>query len=406
MKTHITPNALALRSASIVGEKADHHDAWLVLRDGVIDAILPEAPAGVPAIDLGDIRIAPGLIDVHIHGRDGHDVMDATPAALDGISRSLARHGITSFLATTVTAGWERTLAALDVIGARQGGSAMPGARLLGAYSEGLFFCCEHRGAHNPDFFLQPSVERVEAMIAAARGSLKVIALAPEIEGAMPALRHAVEKGVRVVLGHTDATYDQTRSALAAGASGGVYLFNGMRGIHHREPGCAGALLLERCTVEVIADGVHLHPAILSLIARLKPANDILLISDCMCAGGLDDGRYRLGEMDVTVTGGVARTDGGGLAGSTLTLDRAVAHLVEAGDVAFRDAIHMASLYPARFANVDDRYGSIATGKAADLVLLDPAGMVMATLVGGRLVYVVNDWEIATRLSTLASPEA
>ena len=229
-------------------------------------------------------------------------------------------------------------------------------------------------------------------MAAAARGRLKVLALAPEIDGAMEALHRATELGVRVVLGHTDATYAQTRAALAAGGCGGVHVFNGMRGIHHREPGCAGAVLLEPGTVEVIADGVHLHPAILQLITRLKAREDVLLISDCMCAGGLDDGAYRLGEMDVVVANGVVRTEAGSLAGSTLTLEDAVDLMARNAGIAWRDAVHMASLSAARFLGLDARIGSIATGKDADLAVIDRSGAVVATIVGGTLAYVDPDW--------------
>lgn len=397
--------AYALRAELIVAEDRDHASSWLVLRDGTIAEISSEAPIGLPQLDLGDVRIIPGLIDIHIHGREGCDVMDANLKSLETISTSLAKHGVTGFLATTVTSSWNRTLDALAVAG-RAADAEMPGARILGAYSEGLFFSCIHKGAHNEAFFLPPTAERLDAMITAAGGNLRVVALAPEIDGAMEVIAHAVSKGVRVVLGHTDATYEQTCAALALGASGGVHLFNGMRGLHHREPGCAGALLLERCTVEVIADGVHLHPAILKLIARLKPADDILLISDCMCAGGLEDGQYRLGENDVTVTDGVVRTGSGSLAGSTLTLDRAVMRLASTGEVSFRDAVHMASLYPARFAGVDDRVGSLTPGKRADLTVLDANGDVIATMVGGRVVHRSKDWSAGEQIAAITEQQS
>lgn len=393
---------LAFGAAIIIGEGQEHEQAWLVVRDGQIEAISAAPPQGAICIDLGAAIIAPGLIDVHIHGRESHDVMDGTPEALRAISRSLAVHGVTGFLATTVTSGWDRTLHALDLIG-RLTGSEMPGARLLGAYSEGLFFSCKHKGAHNEAFFLPPTPARIDAMEAAARGALRVVALAPEIEGAMETLVHAAARGLRVVLGHTDATYDQTCAAIAAGAVGGVHLFNGMRGLHHREPGCAGALLLEKCSVEVIADGVHLHPAILKLIARLKPAEDILLISDCMCAGGLPDGHYRLGETDVTMTDGVVRTDAGGLAGSTLTIDRAVVRLADTGEVGFAEAVRMASLYPARFAGVDGMLGSLAPGKRADLAIFEDGGRVVATLVDGKPVHLAPASRAAAKLEILAT---
>lgn len=393
---------VALGAAIILGEERAHEGAWLVMRDGAVDSIASAPPEGATCFDLGRVTIAPGLIDVHIHGRESHDVMDATPEALHAISNSLAAHGVTGFLATTVTSGWDRTLEALRVIGDLTG-SQMPGARLLGAYSEGLFFSCKHKGAHNEAYFLPPSPARIDAMQAAASGALRVVALAPEIDGAMETLAHAAAQGLRVVLGHTDATYDETCAAIAAGAVGGVHLFNGMRGLHHREPGCAGALLLEKCSVEVIADGVHLHPAILKLIARLKPAEDILLISDCMCAGGLPDGHYRLGETDVTMAGGVVRTDAGGLAGSTLTIDRAVMRLTETGEVAFAEAVRMASLYPARFAGVDATLGSLRPGKRADLAIFGDGGRVVATLVDGKPVHLASVWPDGSKLETLAA---
>lgn len=381
----------------------------IVADDGVIPggaiaidgtAIASIEPSGTPgSLDLGDVTIIPGLIDIHVHGREERDVMDADPSALEVISASLAKHGVTGFLATTVTTTWPRTLDALRVVGATDG-AALSGARMLGVYSEGSFFNAAHKGAHNEAYFLEPTPALIDEMIDAAAGKLKVLALAPEIEGAMDSLRHATARGVKVVLGHTDASYDQARAALEAGGCGGVHVFNGMRGIHHREPGCAGAVLLEPGTVEVIADGVHLHPAILQLITRLKEPEDILLISDCMCAGGLSDGTYRLGEMDVVVRNGIVRTEGGSLAGSTLTLDRAVALMSEVEGVGFEDAIRMASLSPARFLGLDHTVGSLAVGKSADLAVVDSEQRVRATIVGGKLAWLDPDWDRAELLAS------
>ncbi len=384
----------ALRAHTLVAHDRDHADAALTIRDGLIAALGDDRPA----LDLGDAIIVPGLIDIHIHGREGHDVMDADPASLRGISASLARHGVTGFLATTATAAWDRTLDALRTVG-ELAGETMPGARLLGAYSEGIFFSEVHKGAHNEAFFLAPTAQRIAQMQAAARGSLRVVALAPECDGALDAIRHGVGHGIRIVLGHTDATYDQTLAALAAGASGGVHVFNGMRGIHHRDPGCAGAVLLHPATVEVIADGVHLHPAILSMITRLKSPEEIMLISDCMCAGGLHDGCYRLGEMDVQVADGVARTASGSLAGSTLTLENAAARMARDGGIAFRDAVHMAALSPARFLGIDNITGSIAPGKRADIAIMDRHHRVRATIVGGAPAWIDPAWEHAAPLA-------
>lgn len=367
------------------------------IRDGRF-SISGDAGAG-SVLDLGDATIIPGLIDIHIHGREERDVMDADPEALRVISSSLARHGVTGFLATTVTSSWDRTLDALRVVGEIDG-EAMPGARMLGAYSEGSFFNAAHKGAHNEAFFIEPSPALIDEMADAAAGKLKVLAIAPEINGAMDSLRHATNLGIKVVIGHTDATYDQTCAALEAGGRGGVHVFNGMRGIHHREPGCAGAVLLQPGTVEVIADGVHLHPAILSLITRLKSPGDILLISDCMCAGGLDDGTYRLGETDVEVKNGVVRTSEGSLAGSTLTLDTAIQLMSVNAGIPMREAVHMASLSPARFLGLDHHIGSIAPGKRADFAILDRDKCVRATVIGGAVVWVDPDWDHSAELTT------
>lgn len=393
-------SALTIKAARIIAHDGDIDGGALAIDGGRIASVSQDASSDATsnAIDLGDVTIIPGLIDIHIHGREERDVMDADPESLAIISKSLAPHGVTGFLATTVTSTWERTLNALRVVGETDG-AGLPCARMLGAYSEGSFFNAAHKGAHNEAFFIEPKPSLIDEMVEASAGKLKVLALAPEINGAMETLRHATALGVKVVIGHTDATYEQTRDALEAGGCGGVHVFNGMRGIHHREPGCAGAVLTEPGTVEVIADGVHLHPAILTLITRLKARDDIMLISDCMCAGGLDDGTYRLGEMDVVVKNGVVRTEAGGLAGSTLTLDQAVSIMAAGANIPLRDAVHMASLSPARFLGLDADIGSIAGGKSADFAIMDKDRHIRATLVAGKLTWADPAWDRAAILA-------
>lgn len=391
---------IALRASTIVAEEADLANGWLTIEGSRLGAAGDTCPDTSAGLDLGDVVIAPGLIDLHIHGREGCDVMDADPASLATISRSLAACGVTGFLATTVTTTWERTLDALRVIAAIDG-MKLPGAAMLGAYSEGVFFNPLQKGAHNEAYFLKPSPDRIRQLAEAAAGKLKVLALAPEIEGAMESLVCARKMGMRVMLGHSDADFDQTCRALAAGGSGGVHIFNGMRGIHHRDPGCAGAVLLNPAMVEVIADGEHLHPAILDLIARLKNPDEILLISDCMCAGGMDDGDYVLGETGVRVTSGVVRTPQGGLAGSTLTLDKAVGHFARAARIGFNDGLRLASMNPARFLGMDQEIGSIRPGKGADLVILSQEHKVFATVVAGRLIHCDPDWALADALHSV-----
>lgn len=278
-------------------------------------------------------------------------------------------------------------MAALNTLGvARKQG--LGGAEILGAYSEGLFFAHRHKGAHNEEYFLPLKTETLDALIAAADGSLKSLALAPELDHADEFIAYLKGKGVRVMLGHTDADYEQTLHALRAGACGGVHVFNGMRGIHHRDPGCTGAVLMHpEAMVEVIADGVHVHPTILQMIVRLKGPERTALVSDCINAGGLPDGRYRLGKLDVVVDHGISRTLTGSLAGSTLTLDQAVANMTRLAGIELRHAINMASLVPARFLALDERLGSIAAGKLASMAVLDEVLAVQATWVRGRLIY-------------------
>lgn len=381
-----------LKVGCLIAEDRDQMGAWLSVDDGRFSAISDQPQSSGPCIDLSGFTVAPGLIDLHIHGRDGFDVMDAERASLEAISRSLARHGITSFLATTVTSDLDHTLKALRAIDEAQK-EGLGGARLLGAYSEGLFFSRDHKGAHNAAYFLPPTQELLATLIAAAGGSLKIVALAPEIDGAIDVIPYLLEQGIRVMIGHTDADFHTTNLALEAGATGGVHIFNGMRGIHHRDPGCAGALLLHGAAVEVIADGHHLHPAILKLIHRLKSPDTIMLISDCINAGGLVDGDYWLGKEAVTVTDGVARTGSGSLAGSTITLDRAVEQFRQATQSTHRQAIHCASQSSAQFLGLSADLGSIAEGKIADFFVIAPSGETMATVRDGLVLYRHPDFQ-------------
>lgn len=376
-----------LRAGHVTLESGIAANGCVRIAHGRIQRIATRTDDDAPCFDFGDALLAPGFVDLHIHGREGCDVMDATRTSLETISRSLAAHGVTGFLGTTVTSDWGSTLAAFRCLGKawREG---LSGAQLLGAYSEGLFFANRHKGAHNEQFFLPLEQHYFEQIIAAADGALKVLALAAELEHAEPSIRWLRAHGIRVMLGHTDASFDQASAALAAGACGGVHVFNGMRGIHHRDPGCTGAVLMhERAMVEVIADGVHLHPQILKLIQRLKPLEQITLISDCINAGGLPDGQYRLGKLDVVVRDGVSRTLHGSLAGSTLTLEQAVRNMTRLAGSTLHEAITMASLNPARFLDLADELGSISEGKRASLTVLDPQGEVIATLVDGRCVF-------------------
>jgi len=387
----VTTKPYYLHSNSVYTETSIEKDSYVLIKNGKIADISDNPLANIPVIALGDLHLLPGFLDLHIHGREGADVMDATPAAIETISTSLAKHGVVGFLATTVTSTWNNTLAAFENIGhAYQ--NQPSGAQVLGAYNEGLFFTEDHKGAHDEQYFLPLSKDNIDAIISATQGALKVVALAPELTGSDEIIRYLSAKGIKPMLGHTNANYQQTCDALHAGACGGVHVFNGMKGIHHRDPGCAGAVLLDNnAYVEVIADGVHLHPGILEMVYRMKGPKKVGLISDCIVAGGMSDGTYRLGMLDVEVSEGVARTKSGSLAGSTLTLEKAIANLVNLADIPKLEAVHMASLIPAEFLGVSNSLGSIAINKRACLAIVDDKFTVQATIIDGELVFKSDD---------------
>lgn len=376
-----------LKGGSVFTQEGVIPDAYVLVDNGLIADITTKPLLDINIVAFDDFKILPGFLDLHIHGREGADVMDATPQAIETISVSLAKHGVVGFLATTVTSTWQNTLAAFTNIG--QSYHCQPsGAQVLGAYNEGLFFTEDHKGAHDEQYFLELSKENIDAIIQASANALKVVALAPELPNSDDIIRYLTARGIKAMLGHTNANYQQTCDALHAGACGGVHVFNGMRGIHHRDPGCAGAVLIEQdAYVEVIADGVHLHAGILELIYRMKGHQKMGLISDCIVAGGMKDGRYKLGMLDVEVNEGVARTLSGSLAGSTLTLNRAINNLIELANVSELDAVHTASLSPAQFLGVDDSLGSIALGKRACFAIVDEQYNVKATYIDGNLVF-------------------
>ena len=376
-----------LKANEIYTEEKIIFDTYLQVSDGKIVSIDKLPANDDQVIDLGDCKLMPGFIDLHIHGSGGYDVMDASITALDTISQTIAANGVTGFLGTTVTSTWDATLAAFENINAcyKKG---LTGAELLGGYSEGLFFSERFKGAHAAEFFLEPTRERLDAMIKAAGDNLRLLAIAPELDGAIDAIQYLTSKGIKVMVGHTGATYEQARQAFKAGAVGGVHIFNQMLGLHHRQPGTAGAVLHNRDVVaELIADGVHVDPIVMDLVYRLKGADKTALITDCICAGGLSDGEYELGLLTVTVNDGIARTHTGALAGSTLSLNKAVANMIKLVGTPPLDAAHMASLTPATLLGINEQVGSIKTGKRANFAVLDKQHNVVMTLIDGKVVY-------------------
>ncbi|WOQ16919.1 N-acetylglucosamine-6-phosphate deacetylase [Raineyella sp. W15-4] len=360
----------------------------------VPDGVAPGGPAGAtpaqPAetrtddraevVDLGDRLLVPGFVDIHAHGGGGAAYTDGAEAARTALATHLA-HGTTSAMASLVTD-------AVDVL-ERQVRALVPLVRdreLLGIHLEGPWLSELHCGAHDPDLLRDPVRHDVDQLLAAGEGTIRMVTLAVELLGGVAAVRHLVESGVVVAPGHSHATYADANLAIDAGARVATHLFNAERPIHHREPGLIVALL-ERpeVVVEMIADGVHLHPAMVGDIARLKP-RQFVLVTDAMAAAGSDDGDYELGPLKVEVRGGVARLAGGGaIAGSTLTLDRAVRFCVEHAGIDLVDAVRAATLTPASVFGRED-IGRIAPGAYADLVVLGPDLGVEAVYRCGRQV--------------------
>ncbi|MDE3137200.1 MAG: N-acetylglucosamine-6-phosphate deacetylase [Acidobacteriota bacterium] len=364
-------------------------DAVVVTEDGRIVAVGQrdgvELPVGTREYDARAWTLAPGFVDIHIHGAGGHDVMEADPGALARIAETIARYGTTSFVATTVTASPDDTCRSLEALARAAeapaaADSARPAAELLGIHFEGPFISPTRRGVHPPEWIALPSQELLGRFLAAAGSAARILTLAPELDGALDLVDRARSAGLVVALGHTNATYDQAIAAIERGASHAVHVFNAMRPFSHRDTGVIGAVLTRpEVTAEIIADGVHVDAPALEILLAAKKAENVILVSDATAATGMPDGNYRLGTFEVKVKEGVCRDAEGRLAGSTLTLDRAVRRMVALG-VPPAKALRMATLNPARRLGLETRKGVIAPGADADLVFLNDALHVAAVM--------------------------
>jgi N-acetylglucosamine-6-phosphate deacetylase len=355
-------------------------DAILVIRGGKISAMgrrsEVETPRGVRAIDTRGKIVVPGFVDVHIHGAGGHDVMEGTTDALDAVAATVATHGTTSFVATTVTASEIETSHSVAGIANRilRSADSPPrelSAEILGIHYEGPFISAARRGVHPTKWIAAPSTENFEQLLKRSRGTAKIITLAPELHGALDLIAEARRAGLVISLGHTDATYEQAMAAIEAGATHAAHVYNAMRPFSHRETGVLGAVLTSpKVSAELIADGVHVDEAAMRILIEMKTPERVILVSDGISATGMPDGKYQLGMFEVKVSKGVARNAEGKLAGSTLTLDCALRNIVALG-VPFPSALRMVTANPARQIGLAARKGVLAVGADADLVLLN-----------------------------------
>lgn len=371
---------LVISGAKIVTEQGILEQGILHVKDGFI-AFVGEmskwdpsaAGSAAKSVDTHGSWLLPGFIDVHVHGGYGADFMDANPETLDIITRFHALHGTTSMLATTMTAtrdAIDRVLGEVD----RYKSQEMPYAQLLGVHLEGPFISPKWAGAQDPNLMVPPQLSWIEDWHTRYPQLMKQLTLAPEREGGLEMIAWLRDHGIVAACGHTDATYADIQSAVRQGLTHAVHIYNAMKPLHHREPGTVGAILTdERISGEVIADGHHVHPAAIRLLVKVKQPHGLLLITDAMSAAGLGDGQYELGGQAVTVQSGVARlTEGGALAGSTLTMIEALRFMVREVGVSVEDASRFASGNPARLLRLEASLGSIAQGKQADLLLVSP----------------------------------
>jgi N-acetylglucosamine-6-phosphate deacetylase len=342
-------------------------------------------PPNTPLTDYGDDAVlVPGFLDIHIHGGGGHDVMESDASALPLIQKTLARHGVTSYLPTTVTAPMETTLASLDRLATaieKSGGDGTVGAQPLGIHLEGPFLSHVRRGVHPPSDLLKPTVKIFNQLWEASCGHIRIMTIAPELDGAPEVIAEAAKRGVCVSMGHSDANLAQARGGFAAGARHVTHIFNAMRPLEHRDPGILGeALTNSRLTVEVIADGIHLDPVIVQLVFQAKGLDGAVLITDGTAGTDMPDGRYRLGTFEFEVKDGRCLSNGK-LAGSILTMDRAVRNAMQFAGLDLQQALRAATLNPAKVAGMDR--GVLKAGAQADFLVMNRAGEIQKTILRG-----------------------
>jgi N-acetylglucosamine-6-phosphate deacetylase len=362
----------------------------LEIEDGTLISIGSQSgqpiPTGKHHIHFPSAILAPSFFDIHIHGAANHDVMEATPEALATIRKFLASRGTANFLATTVTAPIDATLRSLNGLAKLiEDSELFSGAKPLGIHLEGPFISHAKRGVHPPDLLLSPNISLFDRFYEAANGHIRLMTLAPELPGAAEFAAHAISRGVRISMGHSNATAAETNQAIAAGATSATHTFNAMRPLDHREPGILGTVLSnDDLYAELICDGIHVDPALVKLWWRAKGPNRAILITDGMAAGGMGDGEYMLGGFKVQVANGKA-TANGILAGSVLTLDRALTNFMEFTSTEVAAALPLLTKNPATMAGFTEQAGTIQIGQPANFVALSKTGALQASVINGQI---------------------
>lgn len=358
----------------------------LLIENGIIKEINPSETNDSNSIDCNGLYVSPGFVDVHIHGAGGHDTMDGTFEAINEISKTICKYGTTSFTPTTMTMSTNDILKSMiSIKKAKLEGT--DGAIVLGAHLEGPFISPSAIGAQNPNFLIAPSFENFKSMTGDAMDSVVSITMAPEVAGAKELASQLTDMGIRCSIGHTKATYEEAIEGIKCGFCHSTHLFNAMTGFTHREPGVVGATFESDITTETISDGIHISYPSLRIAYKQKGIDKTLLVTDAMCACGMPDGTYALGGQPVIVKNGTARLENGALAGSVLTLNKAVKNILDNSEYKLYEIIKMASYNGAKFCKVDDKKGQIKENFDADLVIFDENIDVKMTIVGGKIVY-------------------
>jgi N-acetylglucosamine-6-phosphate deacetylase len=362
-------------------------DGYGILIEGEqITMVAPadDLPDNIPVIDAKGHWVIPGLIDIHIHGSHDHDTMDEDPYALRKIALFLASRGVTSFLPTTVTSPSQEILAVIEKTRHYQRQDV--GARLLGIHLEGPYLNAQYRGAQLGEYLR--TARPAEYLPWLETGLIKLMTVAPEVEGVFELIKTGSALGVKFAVGHSAASYEQVIEAVNCGLNQSTHTFNAMSPLHHRQPGVVGAVLTDdRIYAQVIADGVHLHPAVVKLLVMVKRIEKTILITDAIQAAGAADGVHQLGKQSITVKDGIARTESGALAGSTLTLNDALRNSADFTGLPWQDLLPSATIVPAKSLGLEEQIGVIKAGTFADIVIMNDQLSPELTIVAGEIIY-------------------
>lgn len=345
-----------------------------------------EIPADCEIIDVSGRMVCPGFVDLLVHGGGGFGFADENENSIERVSKYFLKHGSTTVLASLFAKPEPQLLADLERVANYI--EQNPESNISGIHMEGPYLNKELKGAMNENYLWSPSVESWNKMWEASKGYIRIMTIAPELPGAIDVMREAANKGVVLSIGHSMANYDEIEIAIDNGAAHVTHIFNAMRPFHHRNPGVIlGALLRNELKIELIADTLHVHPAVMELLIKLKGASGIILVSDSIRAGGMHEGEYEFADQKVYMKEKKAFLEDGTLAGSTLTLNQAVKNMVETANAKITEAIRMASLNGAKVINADHKVGILAAGKIADIVVLDDQYEVEMTILNGKIVF-------------------